>query len=108
MKALRFSKFGPPSVLSIEEIPKPKPGDGEALIQVRAAAINPSDVKNVAASFPATTLPHTPGRDFSGIVVGGEMFFTGPSGSPCRSLRYSGPVVGKPDFSVRVFPGRRL
>ena len=31
MKALRFSKFGLPSVLRIEEIPRPEPRDGEAL-----------------------------------------------------------------------------
>lgn len=72
MKALRFSKFGSPSVLSVEEIEKPAVRAGETLIEVRAAAINPSDVKNVAGVFPITTLPRTPGRDFAGIVVGGE------------------------------------
>jgi NADPH:quinone reductase-like Zn-dependent oxidoreductase len=55
MKTLRFSKFGPPSVLAIEEVLRPEPGDGEALIQVKAAAINPSDVKNVSGHFPGTT-----------------------------------------------------
>jgi NADPH:quinone reductase len=74
MKALRFHKFGPPSVLAIEEVPQPEPGDGEALVQVEAAAINPSDVKNVAGYFPATTLPRTPGRDFAGIVVTGKKY----------------------------------
>jgi NADPH:quinone reductase len=74
MKALRFSKFGAPSVLSIEEVPRPIPGDGEALIQVKAAAINPSDVKNVSGRIPGTTLPRTPGRDFSGIVVEGKKY----------------------------------
>ncbi len=74
MKALRFSKFGPPSVLAIEEIPRPEPRAGEALVQVKAAAINPSDVKNIAGQFPATTLPRTPGRDFSGIVVAGTKY----------------------------------
>ena len=38
MKALRFSKFGLPSVLRIEEIPRPEPRDGEALVKVKAAA----------------------------------------------------------------------
>jgi NADPH:quinone reductase-like Zn-dependent oxidoreductase len=46
VKALRFSKFGPPSVLAIEEILRPEARAGEALVQVKAAAINPSDVKN--------------------------------------------------------------
>jgi NADPH2:quinone reductase len=74
VKALRFSKFGPPSVLTIKEIPRPEPRAGEALVQVKAAAINPSDVKNVAGLFPGTTLPRTPGRDFSGIVVEGTTY----------------------------------
>src|ERR1700741_2505285 len=74
MKALRFSKFGLPSVLRIEEIPRPEPRDGEALVRVKAAALNPSDVKNVAGLFPGTTLPRTPGRDFSGVVVEGTRY----------------------------------
>src|SRR5271170_5146539 len=72
MKALRFSAFGPPSVLRIDEIPIPQPGEGESLIQVKAAAINPSDIGNVAGRFKKTTLPRTPGRDFAGIVVKGN------------------------------------
>ena len=44
---------------------------GEALIEVHAAAINPSDVKNVAGAFEAS-LPRTPGRDYAGVVVEGD------------------------------------
>jgi NADPH:quinone reductase len=72
MKSLRFSEFGPPSVLRIEEVAIPEPGEGEALVQVKAAAINPSDIGNVAGRFKKTTLPRTPGRDFAGIVVRGK------------------------------------
>jgi NADPH2:quinone reductase len=72
MKALRFSEFGPPSVLRIEEIAVPEPEEGESLIQVKAAAINPSDFKNVSGHFKETTLPRTPGRDFAGVVVKGK------------------------------------
>jgi NADPH2:quinone reductase len=72
MKSLRFTEFGPPSVLRIEEIAIPEPGVGEALVQVRAAAINPSDIGDVAGRFKSTTLPRTPGRDFAGIVVKGK------------------------------------
>jgi NADPH:quinone reductase-like Zn-dependent oxidoreductase len=71
MKSLRFTEFGPPSVLRIEEVPIPEPGEGEALVQVKAAAINPSDIGNVAGHFKNTTLPRTPGRDFAGIAVKG-------------------------------------
>jgi NADPH:quinone reductase len=71
VKALRFTRYGPPAVLSVEEIAAPKPGSGEALVRIEAAAINPSDVKNVAGVF-TTPLPRTPGRDYAGIVVDGE------------------------------------
>ena len=59
-------------MLRIEEVAIPEPGEGEALVQVKAAAINPSDVGNVAGHFKNTTLPRTPGRDFAGIVVKGR------------------------------------
>ena len=72
IKSLRFAAFGPPSVLRIEELPIPEPGDGEALVHVKAAAINPSDIGNVAGHFKKTTLPRTPGRDFAGIVIKGK------------------------------------
>lgn len=85
MKALRFHSFGAvSSVLRIEEIPTPTTSDGDLLVQVKAAAINPSDVKNVGGAFSQTTLPRTPGRDFSGIVIskgeheGEEVWGTGP------------------------------
>jgi NADPH2:quinone reductase len=72
MKALRFAEFGPPSVLRIEELPIPDPRQGEALVRVKAAAINPSDIGDVAGRFKKTTLPRTPGRDFAGVVVKGK------------------------------------
>src|SRR6201981_1179869 len=74
MKALRFREFGLPPVRRIEEIPRPEPRDGEALVKVKAAAINPSDVKNVEGRFSGTTLPRTPGRDFSGVAVAGTKY----------------------------------
>jgi len=87
MNALRFSEFGPPSVLRVEEIAIPKPGEGEALVRVKAAAINPSDIGNVAGHFKHTTLPRTPGRDFAGAVVNGKQL----EGEPVWG---SGPNLG--------------
>jgi NADPH:quinone reductase-like Zn-dependent oxidoreductase len=43
MKALRFSKFGPPSVLVVEDIPTPEPGKGEVLVQIKATAAVSAD-----------------------------------------------------------------
>jgi NADPH2:quinone reductase len=87
MNALRFSEFGPPSVLRVEEVAIPKPGEGEALVRVKAAAINPSDIGNVAGHFKHTILPRTPGRDFAGVVVNGKQL----EGEPVWG---SGPNLG--------------
>lgn len=71
MKALRFDHTGNLDALNLAEVPSPSPGQGEVLVEVCAAGLNPSDVKNVLGRFPDTTLPRTPGRDFAGIVVEG-------------------------------------
>jgi len=68
MKRLEFDTYGPPEVLRLREVQSLEPGVGEVLIQVRAAAINPSDVKNVAGHF-NTALPRVPGRDFAGVIT---------------------------------------
>ena len=71
MKALRFESYGPPSVLSLQELTVPDLESGQVLVEVRASAVNPSDVKNVAGVFKAS-LPRVPGRDYAGVVAAGE------------------------------------
>lgn len=71
MQALQFSTAGELDSLQLRDLPAPKPGAGEVLIEVRAAGLNPSDVKNVLGRFPYTTVPRIPGRDFAGVVVEG-------------------------------------
>lgn len=74
MKALRFHETGDLSKLKLEEVSIPEPKSGEVLVQVKAAAINPSDIKNIYGKMKdITTLPRIPGRDFAGIVVKGGM-----------------------------------
>jgi NADPH:quinone reductase len=79
MHALRFEKMGSLDELSIRDISLPRPAPGEVLVQVKAAAINPSDIKNVQGKMHGTTVPRTPGRDFSGIVVEGPEALVGKS-----------------------------
>jgi NADPH:quinone reductase-like Zn-dependent oxidoreductase len=76
-RAVRFAGFGGPEVLAAEDIATPSPGPDEALVRVRAASINPSDVKNVAGRMPQTVPPRTPGRDFAGTVVAGPADWIG-------------------------------
>jgi NADPH:quinone reductase-like Zn-dependent oxidoreductase len=71
MTAALFDRYGPPSVLSLNERDVPVPKQGEVLIKVRAASINPSDIRNVEGVFHAP-LPRIPGRDYAGTVVAGE------------------------------------
>ena len=79
MRALLFDRYGPPSALSARVVPRPEPAPGEALVEVRASAINMSDVKNVAGAMEGTVLPRTPGRDFAGVVVEGPRGLVGTS-----------------------------
>jgi NADPH:quinone reductase len=71
MRAIVIHQFGDPKQLKVEEVPTPEPRGGEVLVEVKAASINPSDVKNVAGVMHGTTLPRVPGRDFAGVVVRG-------------------------------------
>ena len=68
MRAIVIKAPGGPEVLELGEVPDPRPGAGELLVRVRAAGVNPSDVKNVLGRFRDTTLPRIPGRDFAGVV----------------------------------------
>ncbi|WP_335941320.1 quinone oxidoreductase family protein [Streptomyces sp. PTD5-9] len=78
MRALRFSRFGDPDVLRLTDVPDPVARHHcEAVVAVRAASVNPSDLKNVAGRMEGTTLPRTPGRDFAGVVVDGPSDWIG-------------------------------
>jgi NADPH2:quinone reductase len=43
----------------------------EVLIEIRAAAVNPSDVKAATGLMPYAVFPRTPGRDYAGVVIDG-------------------------------------
>jgi NADPH:quinone reductase-like Zn-dependent oxidoreductase len=58
-------------------LPDPQPRSGWAIVRVHAAAVNPSDVKNVAGQMEGTLLPRIPGRDFSGLVEAGPPDWVG-------------------------------
>ncbi|WP_245321217.1 zinc-binding alcohol dehydrogenase family protein [Bradyrhizobium sp. NAS96.2] len=46
-------------------------GDNDVLISVRAAAVNPSDVKAATGLMPYAVFPRTSGRDYAGVVIDG-------------------------------------
>lgn len=86
-RAVQYDRFGDPEVLRIVDVPAPEPGLGEVLIAVRAAGLNPIDVKTVTGAFPVRpaealgrvrdprrwwrrSFPRTLGRDFAGTITG--------------------------------------
>jgi NADPH:quinone reductase-like Zn-dependent oxidoreductase len=77
MKALQFSKTGDLAALQYVDLPMPVPDQDEVLVEVKAAGLNPSDVKNVLGRFPYTTLPRVPGRDFAGVIIEGPQALIG-------------------------------
>ena len=71
MKAITYSSYGDPSVLTLTELPDPKVGPGEVRIAVRAASVNPVDWKIMAGyldSLMTVTFPVVPGWDVAGVV----------------------------------------
>ena len=49
----------------------------ELLIEVKAAAVNPSDVKAATGLMPYAVFPRTPGRDYAGVVIDGPTEWIG-------------------------------
>ena len=82
VKAVRYDEFGGIDVLRVEEVERPVPGDGQALVRVRAAGINPSEAVirtgAVAQLFPST-FPSGQGSDLAGVI---EKVGAGPANSP--------------------------
>ena len=71
MKAVRFDAYGGIEVLRVEKVPRPEPGDGEVLVRVKAAGINPGEAAIRTGAlherYPAT-FPSGEGSDLAGVV----------------------------------------
>ncbi|MEU0991489.1 zinc-binding dehydrogenase [Streptomyces sp. NPDC005953] len=72
MKAVMHTRHGGPSTLELRELPDPEPGPGEVLIAVRAAGVNRLDLlqRQGPGVLPGFSLPHIPGMDISGDIIG--------------------------------------
>jgi NADPH:quinone reductase-like Zn-dependent oxidoreductase len=90
MKAVRFHAHGDDEPLRFEDVPDPRPGPGEAVVRVRAAALNRLDLW-VKRGLPglAVPLPHVPGSDAAGVVES--------AGAGVTEVR--------PGDEVAIFPG---
>src|SRR4051812_4532547 len=52
-------------------------GENDLLIELKAAAVNPSDVKAATGLMPYAVFPRTPGRDYAGVVIDGPTGWIG-------------------------------
>ncbi|MGV1836360.1 quinone oxidoreductase family protein [Rhizobium rhizogenes] len=69
MRAVQFSRFGPPDVLDVIEIPVPELAPGEVLVRVHAAGVNYFEVLMRADRYAVTPeLPMIPGVEVAGVV----------------------------------------
>lgn len=110
--AVRIHSFGGAEVLKLETVPLPDPGEGEFIVKVMAASVNPVDYKIRNGTYPRIKPEHLPrvlGRDLSGIVesagsgaafkVGDEIYaFLGPDrgGNAERVLIKPNEAAAKP------------
>jgi NADPH:quinone reductase-like Zn-dependent oxidoreductase len=70
MKAVRFHAHGGPDVLRFEDAPDPMPGPGEALVRVRACALNHLDLwQRRGMERVQIPFPHISGADVAGEVM---------------------------------------
>jgi hypothetical protein len=69
MKAVRVHRFGPPDVITFEDVERPIPGEGEVLVRVKAAGVGPWDAWiRAGKSVVQQPLPLTLGSDLCGAV----------------------------------------
>ena len=70
MKAIRVREFGGPEVLKLEELPDLQVGQGQVVVRVHAAGVNPVEayIRTGTYAF-KPNLPYTPGNDAAGVVT---------------------------------------
>ena len=71
MRALTYEKHGDPRDGVVKKVFDPRPGPGQVVVRVVAAALNPADWKVVEGRFPFLAFPRkpfVPGCEASGVV----------------------------------------
>ncbi|WP_121715022.1 NAD(P)-dependent alcohol dehydrogenase [Streptomyces sp. E5N91] len=72
MRAVQFDRFGPPDVLRVNDVPAPRPGPGEVLVEVHAASVDAGETAFRAGRMRRVTrvrFPRGLGSDFAGRVA---------------------------------------
>jgi NADPH:quinone reductase-like Zn-dependent oxidoreductase len=108
MRAVVIHEAGGPDVLQLEDVEPPQPADGEVLVRVQAASVNPVDWKNRRGAAPED-LPTILGKDVSGTVEesradgfaeGDEVFGMSSSGGYAELATASAGAIAKKPAGV--------
>src|SRR5438874_12389533 len=99
MKAVRIERYGNEEVVEIAEVERPKPGENQVLVKVKAAAVNPVDwkIRDGLGKLFGLKLPLILGCEVAGTVEG--VGSGGPSSPRDESVR-SADWTGSSDFAV--------
>src|SRR5215468_9950581 len=69
MKAARVLRFGPPDVITNDDLPRPQPGAGQLLVRVKAAGVGHWDALIREGKVRLQPLPLIPGSELAGTVA---------------------------------------
>ncbi|MFF0772293.1 NAD(P)-dependent alcohol dehydrogenase [Nonomuraea wenchangensis] len=72
MRAVQYTRFGPPEVLRVNDVPTPEPGPGEVLVEVRAASVDAGELAFRAGrlrGIARARFPRGLGGDFTGRIA---------------------------------------
>ena len=101
MKAVVYTKYGPPDALRLKQVEKPVPGDNEVLIKVQATTVNRTDCATIRAiPFFARIITglFRPKKQIPGTEFAGDIEAIGKS---VTSLKVSDQVFGFNDEGSR-------
>ena len=79
MRALRIHAYGGPEVMRLDDVPAPEAAQGELVVRIHAASVNPIDWK-MREGLMQAPLPRTLGRDGAGMAAGKRVMGIGVPG----------------------------
>jgi NADPH:quinone reductase len=109
MIAIQISKYGGPQVLQATERPRPRPGEGELVIRIKAAGVARADIMQREGTYPPPPgASDIPGLDAAGVVdsVGPEVKRFRPGDRVCAILTGGGyaEYCAAPEYQVLPIP----
>ena len=74
MKAIVYTKYGPPDVLQLKEVEKPTPKDNQVLVKVYAASVNAEDLEYLRGTLAVRMIaPLKPKYKILGFDIAGRV-----------------------------------